>query len=72
MYSLKVSRFTEFEKRSLRAGAAVQVELGSPAIIHPGRNSQAPFEIMRIFLEAGGQANRTVMSHLDSRYLSFE
>ncbi|XP_025109102.1 phosphotriesterase-related protein-like isoform X3 [Pomacea canaliculata] len=56
---------TEFEKRSLRASAAVQVELGSPAIIHPGRNSQAPFEIMRIFLEAGGQANRTVMSHLD-------
>ena len=59
----------DFEKRSLRSAAAVQSELGSPAIIHPGRNPKAPFEIMRIFLEAGAQADKTVMSHLDSKYL---
>ncbi len=33
---------------------------------HPGReSSKAPFEIMRIYLEAGGAADKAVMSHLD-------
>ena len=64
--------FSDFEKRSLRSAAAVQSELGSPAIIHPGRNPKAPFEIMRIFLEAGAQAEMTVMSHLDSEYILCE
>lgn len=63
---------TEFEKRSLRSAATVQTELGSPVIIHPGRNSKAPAEIMQVFLEAGGQANRTVMSHLDRTFYTTE
>lgn len=63
---------TDFEKRSLRASAAIQIELGSPAIIHPGRNPEAPFEIMRIFLEEGAQANKTVMSHLDRTIFNTE
>ncbi|XP_076440280.1 N-acetyltaurine hydrolase-like [Babylonia areolata] len=63
---------TDFEKRSLRSAAAVQSELGSPVIIHPGRNPEAPHEIMRIFLESGGIAEKTVMSHLDRTFLSTE
>ncbi|XP_076441313.1 N-acetyltaurine hydrolase-like [Babylonia areolata] len=63
---------TDFEKRSLRSSAAMQSELGSPAILHPGRNPEAPFETMRIFLEAGGVADKTVMSHLDRTFLNTE
>ncbi|KAK7501098.1 hypothetical protein BaRGS_00007583 [Batillaria attramentaria] len=61
---------TDFEKRSLRSAAMVQTELGSPVIIHPGRSPKAPEEIMHIFLEAGGQAYKTVMSHLDRTFFS--
>ncbi|CAG2165716.1 unnamed protein product [Oppiella nova] len=54
-----------FERRALVASAQVQHELGVPVILHPGRNPDAPTEIMRIFLESGGKADKTVMSHLD-------
>lgn len=56
---------TDFERRSLRASAIVQDELGCPVIIHPGRHPDAPSETMRILMEAGGKAKHTVMSHLD-------
>ncbi|XP_034937333.1 phosphotriesterase-related protein [Chelonus insularis] len=56
---------TDFEKRAIRSAAQVQEQLGSPISFHPGRNPQAPFEIMRIFLEAGGDPRKTIMSHLD-------
>ncbi|RUS86596.1 hypothetical protein EGW08_005612 [Elysia chlorotica] len=59
---------TDFERRSLRASATVQDELGCPVIIHPGRNPDAPGEAMRILLEAGGNARHTVMSHLDRTF----
>jgi phosphotriesterase-related protein len=60
----------QFERRSLEAAAAVQSEYPSiPVSIHPGRNKKAPFEIMRIFLEAGGNAAKTVMCHLDRTLL---
>ncbi|CAD6242147.1 GSCOCG00009422001-RA-CDS [Cotesia congregata] len=56
---------TEFEKKAIRATAKVQKQLNCPVSFHPGRNSQAPFEIMRIYLEAGGDSKKAVMSHLD-------
>ncbi|XP_028831197.1 N-acetyltaurine hydrolase [Denticeps clupeoides] len=56
---------TESEKKVLRATASAQVELGCPVIIHPGRNPAAPAEIVRILQEAGGDIDKTVMSHLD-------
>ncbi|CAG5132870.1 unnamed protein product [Candidula unifasciata] len=59
---------TEFEKRSLRSSAQVQEELGCPVIIHPGRNEQAPSEVVRLFQEAGGKAEHSVMSHLDRTF----
>lgn len=33
-----------------------------------GRSADAPFEILRLYLEAGGQADKCVMSHLDRKY----
>lgn len=59
--------FLEFERRAIQATAIVQSELNCPVSFHPAREEKAPFEIIRIFLEAGGNVNRTVMSHLDRR-----
>ena len=55
----------------LQAAALTQTETGAPVIIHPGRSSEAPAEIIRILQEAGGDITKTVMSHLDSKYLYF-
>ena len=68
----EITRYTIFgfvidtEKKVLRAAAHAQASLGAPLIIHPGRNPQAPVEINRIIQEAGGNIQKTVMSHLDS------
>lgn len=56
---------TESEKKVLKATAHAQAQLGCPVIIHPGRNPAAPFEVVRILQEAGGDISKTVMSHLD-------
>ena len=34
-------------------------------MIHPGANEVAPFEVLRLFQEAGGDAKRSVIAHLD-------
>lgn len=39
---------------------------------HPGRESAAPFEIVRLYLEAGGRADKCVMSHLDRTILDLD
>lgn len=56
---------TDSEARVLRASAHAQTQLGCPVIIHPGRNPNAPAEVIRILQEAGGDIGKTVMSHLD-------
>ncbi|XP_006265923.1 phosphotriesterase-related protein [Alligator mississippiensis] len=56
---------TESEKKVLQATAHAQSQLGCPVIIHPGRHSDAPFQIIRILQEAGADLSKTVMSHLD-------
>lgn len=63
---------TDFEKRSIQATAAVQKQLKCGVSFHPGRDSKAPFEIIRIYLEAGGDINKCVMSHLDRTLLNDE
>ena len=55
----------QFEKNVLRAAAKLQSELNVPVIIHPAIPFEAPFEVMRLFTEAGGKASKTIMSHLD-------
>ena len=54
----------EVEKRSLRAAATAQTQTKTPVMIHPGRDPTAPFEDLRIFQEAGGDAKHTVIAHL--------
>ncbi|XP_062900247.1 phosphotriesterase-related protein isoform X2 [Mobula hypostoma] len=56
---------TEGEKKVLQATAEAQTQLGCPVIIHPGRNVESPFQIIRILQEAGADISKTVMSHLD-------
>lgn len=61
---------TDSERRVLRATAEVEAATGCPVIIHPGWNSAAPFEIMKIYQEAGGHADRVVMSHMDRTFFN--
>ncbi|XP_069816756.1 phosphotriesterase-related protein [Dendropsophus ebraccatus] len=56
---------TDSEKKILQATAAAQTQLGCPVNIHPGRDSRAPFQIVRLLQEAGADISKTVMSHLD-------
>jgi phosphotriesterase-related protein len=58
---------SEFEKRAIIAAGEVQAQLGCPVSFHPGRHPEAPFEIIRLFQEAGGDVKKTVMSHLDRK-----
>ena len=56
---------SEFEKKSIQASAAGQEATGAPVSFHPGRDPKSPFEIMRIFTEAGGNAKKSIMGHLE-------
>nr|XP_005906450.1 PREDICTED: phosphotriesterase-related protein isoform X2 [Bos mutus] len=56
---------TDSERKVLQATAHAQTQLGCPVIIHPGRNQSAPFQIIRVLQEAGGDISKTVMSHID-------
>lgn len=60
---------TPFEKRSIQATGEVQEQLKCPVSFHPGRDSAAPLEIMRIYQEAGGNAKKAILSHLDRTIL---
>ena len=46
----------------------MQKELGCAVSFHPGRDASAPFEIMRIYMECGGDPKRAIMSHLDRKF----
>lgn len=35
------------------------------------REVKAPFEIIRLYLEAGGKADKCIMSHLDRMFVCF-
>lgn len=62
----------EFELRSLRATAAVSESLKCGVSFHPGRDHRAPFELVRLFLEAGGRKDKCVMSHVDRTIMDVE
>ena len=57
-----------FERRCLQAAARVQAESGAALTIHPGRHPDAPFEILRVVEQAGGDISRTVIDHMDRTY----
>lgn len=56
---------TNFERQAIQATAEVQAALKCGVSFHPGRDPRAPFDILRVYLEAGGDASKCVMSHLD-------
>ncbi|XP_017144442.1 phosphotriesterase-related protein [Drosophila miranda] len=62
----------EFEKNSIKATGEIQEVLGCGVSFHPHRDAQAPFDIMRLYLEAGGRAQKCVMSHLDRTLFKIE
>lgn len=62
----------DFEKKAIEASGEVQAEVGCGVSFHPHREPAAPFEIIRRYLEAGGRADRAVMSHLERTLLKDE
>ena len=56
---------TENERKVLRAGAQAQRRTGVAVLIHPGRDHQAPFEILDVLAAAGADLGRVIMGHLD-------
>lgn len=67
-----VYAITNFERRAIQATAEVQSHLKCGVSFHPGRDQRAPFQILRIYLEAGGDASKCVMSHLDRTLIDDE
>ena len=57
----------DVERRAIKASAEAQQVMGGqiPVSFHPGRHSKAPFEIIRVFSEAGGKIDRSIMSHME-------
>ncbi|XP_073974327.1 phosphotriesterase-related protein [Rhodnius prolixus] len=55
----------DFEKRCIEAVGMLQSNLKCAVSFHPGRHSDCPSEILRIFSEAGGNIHKANMSHLD-------
>ncbi|XP_074642034.1 N-acetyltaurine hydrolase-like [Tubulanus polymorphus] len=53
------------ERRVLQAGAIAQSQAGCGMNIHPGRDVNAPIDIIRILQESGADISKTTMSHLD-------
>lgn len=62
----------DFEKHAVRATGEIQEVLGCGVSFHPGRDAKAPFEILRLYLESGGRADKCVMSHLDRTFMTME
>lgn len=57
----------ESERKVLRASAVAQRRTGAPLMIHPGPHPEAPFDLMKIIVEGGGNPQRTIISHVDAR-----
>ncbi|CAH2039285.1 unnamed protein product, partial [Iphiclides podalirius] len=55
----------DFERTAIAAAGEVQAQLECGVSFHPHRDPEAPFEIMRVYTEAGGRADKAVMSHID-------
>jgi phosphotriesterase-related protein len=56
---------TDNERKVLRAAATAQQATGAAILIHPGRNPDAPREILDYLAEAGADVSRVIMGHLD-------
>ena len=52
------------ERKVLRASGRAQRLTGAPITIHPGRNPDAPFEIIEILTDVGVDISQVVMGHI--------
>ena len=59
---------TKNEQKILQASAQAQNKTGAPILIHPGRNEQAPLEILNILENEGARPDRIIMSHMDRTF----
>ena len=57
--------WTPNEQKSVRAAVLAQRETGAPLMIHPGRHSRAPFEVLDAVRREGGDLTRTIMCHIE-------
>jgi phosphotriesterase-related protein len=57
--------FHQDEIKVLEAAFRVQRETGVMVSVHVGRDSQAPFEVVRYLEQFGGTPDRTVICHID-------
>lgn len=60
------------ERKVLTAAAQAQARVNCALTIHPGRDPNAPIEILEIIDKAGGDITKTIMGHLDRTYHSSE
>ena len=63
---------TTNERKSLQAAAIAQRETGAAITIHPGRNPQAPTEILELLANSGADISRVIMGHLDRTVFAFD
>jgi phosphotriesterase-related protein len=56
---------TANERKVVRASAKAQTLSGACLMIHPGRDEEAPIEIVDVVREAGGDLSRTIICHIE-------
>ncbi len=62
---------TTNERKSLSAAAIAQQQTGAAILIHPGRNPDAPAEILELLANSGADNSRVIMGHLDRTVFEF-
>ncbi len=55
------------ELKAVRAAAIAQQHTGAGISLHPGRNREAPFQLVSILREAGANLSRVIFCHTDAR-----
>ena len=63
---------TDNERKVVRAGAMAQQRTGAPLLIHPGRDQEAPMEIVAELKDAGADLTRTIMCHIERTIFDIE
>ncbi len=64
--------WSEAERRSVHAAVIAQRDTGAALTIHPGRNPEAPFQIVTFVKEVGADLSRTIMDHIDRRIFEID
>ena len=60
------------ERKSLLAAAVAQRETGAAILVHPGRDSDAPLEVLELLAAGGADLSRVIMGHLDRTVFEFD